>query len=214
MLVFHNERLLDCIQFEYSAESLRSLQAFLAAQGVFDFPVLENGLFPAADLSEEAAYTGYASVWVRDNVYVAYAHFVMGQPQVATRAIAALMSYFKKHRWRFENIIEQKADPNDVMQRPHVRFNGQRLSEIDQPWQQAQNDALGYFLWFYSRLVLAGAIAPRPADLEMLALFPLYLRRSPTGKIKTAAIGKKPAKFRLLALGLSLRLWSSSDRRS
>ncbi|MFE4106692.1 glycoside hydrolase family 15 protein [Almyronema epifaneia] len=173
-MIFHNERLLDFVQFEYQAETLRSLQTFLQGQGVFQLPILANGLFPAAAVSATTAYTGYASVWVRDNVYLAYSHYIRGQTAIAVKTAQGLMRYFQKHRWRFEKIINHQADPNDVMQRPHVRFNGQTLTEIDQPWQHAQNDALGYFLWFYSLLVNANAIALQPSDLEVLALFALY----------------------------------------
>jgi phosphorylase kinase alpha/beta subunit len=84
------------------------------------------------------------------------------------------MKYFQKHRLRFENIINSSANPNNMMERPHVRFNGENLEEIDQTWEHAQNDALGYFLWFYCKLVSDKVLQPTQQDVETLALFPLY----------------------------------------
>ena len=40
------------------------------------------------------------------------------------------------------------------MQRPHIRFRGAELADIDDWWPHAQNDALGYALWFLSRAAL------------------------------------------------------------
>ncbi len=62
------------------------------------------------------------------------------------------------------------------MNRPHIRFNGETLEENSEKWSHAQNDALGYFLWFYCRLALAGHINPQPEDWEILGLFPLYFQ--------------------------------------
>ena len=60
------------------------------------------------------------------------------------------------------------------MKRPNIRFDGRNLEEIDQEWNHAQNDALGYFLWFYCKLTREGYIKPEQDDLETLALFPFY----------------------------------------
>ena len=55
-----------------------------------------------------------------------------------TRVEAALYCH------RFDDIISGAVDPQDVANRPHVRFDGRTLSEIgDQRWAHAQNDALG-----------------------------------------------------------------------
>jgi phosphorylase kinase alpha/beta subunit len=48
------------------------------------------------------------------------------------------------------------------------------LEEINQPWEHAQNDALGYFLWFYCKLISEKLLEPNQHDVETLALFPLY----------------------------------------
>jgi phosphorylase kinase alpha/beta subunit len=176
MLIVHNEKLLDFIKARYSLTDIQNLANFLRDRGTFDFPTLETGLFPAAVLTDETEYTGYASVWVRDNVKIAHAHYIRGKVEIARKTLLSLMTYFQKHRSRFVRIVEGEADPDDVMNRPHVRFDGNRLEEIDEKWAHAQNDALGYFLWFYCELARAGIIQPQSEELNVLALFPLYFQ--------------------------------------
>ena len=56
---------------------------------------------------------------------------------IVTRVEAALYCH------RFDDIISGAVDPQDVANRPHVRFDGRTLSEIgDQRSAHAQNDAL------------------------------------------------------------------------
>lgn len=175
MLIVHNEALLDQIKAHYQPHDLQALLQFLKGQGTFDFPSLENGLFPAAVVLDDTRYTGYSSIWVRDNVYIAYAHWVTGDRAIATKTLNTLMTYFHQHRHRFEAIITGQADPQNRMNRPHIRFNGDTLAEIDETWSHAQNDALGYFLWFYCELAQQGAVRPQADAWQVLALFPLYL---------------------------------------
>ncbi|MGQ4646438.1 glycoside hydrolase family 15 protein [Lyngbya aestuarii] len=164
------------MKFRYTWQDINKLYNFLLEQGTFVFPTLENGLFPAALGTPASEYTGYSSVWVRDNIYLAYAHYTLGQVDVALNNVNSLMTYFKKYSWRFTNIIEAKVDPQNVMARPHIRFEGCSLTEIEQKWSHAQNDALGYFLWFYCKLASEGLLKIQPEDLETLALFPFYFQ--------------------------------------
>lgn len=176
MLIVHNEKLLDFIKSRYSLTDIQNLSTFLRDRGTFEFPILATGLFPAAVLTDETEYTGYASVWVRDNVKIAHAHYVIGKVEIARTTMRSLMSYFQKHQWRFIQIVEGEANPDDVMNRPHVRFDGNSLEEIDEKWAHAQNDALGYFLCFYCELARVGIIQPQAEELKVLALFPLYFQ--------------------------------------
>ncbi|MGK7890947.1 MAG: glycoside hydrolase family 15 protein [Leptolyngbyaceae cyanobacterium] len=174
MLVIQNERLLELIKPDYSLSEIDTITAVLQQQGSFDFPALANGLFPAALLTEDTAYTGYANVWVRDNIHVAYAHYVVGETDVAVKTAQTLLSYFWRHRDRFDAVIQGTVDPNVVMNRPHIRFNGKTLEENEEKWPQAQNDALGYFLWLYCLLVRDDLITPSAEAVDTLALFPFY----------------------------------------
>ena len=174
MLVIHNHEVARLIKAEYKLSDLERIVSLLQNRGTFDFPTLDNGLFPAAIVSDSTEYTGYAAVWVRDNIYVAHAHYLSGKLETALKCVRCLMQYFQKHRHRLEKIISGEVDPDNVMQRPHVRFNGENLTEIDQNWQHAQNDALGYFLWFCCRLIGDRILQPTQEELEILSLFPLY----------------------------------------
>jgi phosphorylase kinase alpha/beta subunit len=174
MTFLHNNEVAHLVKTNYSLSDLQAIHLLLHQKGVFQFPALENGLFPAAIVADSTEYTGYAAVWVRDNIYVAYAHYLIGETSIALKTITCLMQYFQKHKIRFENIINSQVDLVYVMKRPHIRFNGKDLDEINQPWEHAQNDALGYFLWFYCKLVSNKILQPTQQDVDVLALFPLY----------------------------------------
>jgi phosphorylase kinase alpha/beta subunit len=175
--VVHNGSLADRLKKTYEAGDIRSLRAFLTDRGVFRFQPLANGLFPAACLDDRsAAESGYKNVWVRDNFYVAYAHYVAGDKGVAIRNAHSLAEFFRGQENRFRDVIEHRVDwRRNPMDRPHVRFNGRTLKENPQQWAHDQNDALGYFLWFQCRLALDGAITPEQLDPALIALFPRYL---------------------------------------
>lgn len=176
MLIIHNEELLDLIQRSYTPSHLEKLLTLLLEKKTLTFPRLSNGLFPAAVLDDQTEYTGYSNVWVRDNIHVAHAHYVWGKTDIAVKTAQTLMEYFSKHRSRFESIIKEPSLAQNVMNRPHIRFKGETLAENLEYWPHAQNDALGYFLWFYCLLARDGLLSVSESDVETLALFPLYFR--------------------------------------
>lgn len=139
----------DWIDSLHTADDVKSLIAFLTQQGTFQFPTLPNGLFSAAaGEGSDFELTGYRNVWVRDNVHIAWTHLVAtDDPTAAIRCVRSLDAWFKTQRQRFIDIIEGRADANDPMNRPHIRFDGNTLSELPEKWSHAQNDALGYYLW-------------------------------------------------------------------
>ena len=174
MPYIHNDEVARLVKTEYELPKIQNIISLLNQHQTLAFSTLDNGLFPAAIVSDSTEYTGYAAVWVRDNIYVAYCHYILGDIEAALKCVRCLMQYFSQHQHRFKNIINGEVNPENVMQRPHVRFNGEDLTEIDQNWQQAQNDALGYFLWFYSQLIGDRILQPSSTELEILTLFPLY----------------------------------------
>ena len=143
--------------------------AFLTEQGTFRFPALPNGLFSAA-LGDggDFALTGYANIWVRDNIHIAHAHWIIGERSAAAKTMRAILDFYRRHQQRFVDIIEGRADAEDPMQRPHIRFNGTELSELPEKWSHAQNDALGYWLWLTSKLAIAGELVLAAADVSVL----------------------------------------------
>ncbi len=170
--------LMSSLYREYTYEDVMTLWRSLARQGTFTFQPLANGLYPAAASAQTGNASGYQYVWVRDNVHIAHAHYSWGEKKEAARTLSTLLAYFDKHRRRFDDIIAGKADPCDPMNRPHVRFDGKALAEIDQKWPHAQNDALGYFLWCYSKLAQDddGLVRYGQKELECLARFPRYFQ--------------------------------------
>jgi Glycosyl hydrolases family 15 len=148
---------------------------FLQKKKTFYFPILENGLFPAANLKTESEYTGYSNVWVRDNIHIAHAHYINGDYEIAIKNVTTFADYFIKHQSRFEKIILGEKGFDNPMNRPHIRFNGKTLEEIDEKWSHAQNDALGYFLWFFCKLYNESKFSTlTPQQNQLLALFVLY----------------------------------------
>tara|TARA_R110002111_G_scaffold256979_2_gene324567 strand:+ start:41228 stop:42523 length:1296 start_codon:yes stop_codon:yes gene_type:complete len=169
-----DSKLLSLKQSLQTVEETEQLISFLEAQETFSFPALKNGLFPAAIAHES---TGYQSIWVRDNIHVAHALYAVGNEGPACKAMTTLTDYFIKHRDRFDDIISGKTKAAEVMKRPHIRFDGTTLGEIDEKWAHAQNDALGYYLWFYSLLLLQGKLTPTHDSLELLAAFVRYFEK-------------------------------------
>lgn len=195
----------------YSLPEVRELITFLEEQGTFRFPTISNGLFSASVATgEEFGYTGYHHVWVRDNVHIANAHRVIGLPAVAARTAQTLLQWFQIQRPRFEAIINGTADPQEPMQRPHIRFRGESLTDSSEKWSHAQNDALGYFLWLYCSLISDGTLTWDAAAAEVLPLFPRYWKAirfwedadsghwEETRKIEASSIGVAVAGLREL----------------
>lgn len=136
-----------------SVNDVKRLLEFLEGQGTFRFPTLKNGLFSAAaGEGGDFELTGYRNVWVRDNIHIAHAHWQWGETDKAIAAIRSLMSFYLKYKRRFTDTIDGSVDPSDPMNRPHVRFDGDRLVELDEKWSHAQNDAIGAFLWLAAKL--------------------------------------------------------------
>lgn len=175
-MIIHNKRLAQLIRAHYTAQQIAEIESCLQQKGTLDFPALANGLFPAAVFDDSKKYTGYSYVWVRDNIHVANAHYVVGNAPVASRTVSTLMEYFSRHQNRFLDIITGSADPADPMNRPHIRFNGETLEEVKEKWAHAQNDALGYFLWLFSKLANDKKLSPSHDQLNVLSLFPRYFQ--------------------------------------
>ncbi|MDA0838527.1 MAG: glycoside hydrolase family 15 protein [Planctomycetota bacterium] len=176
MPYIHNEELKPLIRDNYTLDDIHAISELLKQKGTFDFPRLANGLFSAAATTDENEYTGYSNVWVRDNLHVAYAHYITGKIDVAVKTVQAIKKFYKAHRHRLEGIVRGELDPAEPMNRPHVRFNGSELKENEEKWAHAQNDALGMLMWLYSLMAHKGHIFPQKEDLELLGLLVLYFQ--------------------------------------
>ncbi|MGB7488046.1 MAG: glycoside hydrolase family 15 protein [Phormidesmis sp.] len=204
----HSSAIAPLLKAEYTQADLAAIWQALAANQTLKFVTTQHHLFPAA-ATADADNTGYRYVWVRDNVYVAYAHAVMGQHPAAVETLAGLTAYFKQFQFRFDNIINQPELKEQVMQRPHIRFDGEHLSEIDEDWEHAQNDALGYFVWLYCRLAMQDETRPSVG---------LSAMRSPTdgltdspedGSANSTTDGQMLQRF--VAYFAAIRYWEDAD---
>ncbi len=173
-MVFHNPEIEKMARPGYMPENIRAIISLLEQNRTLELLPLPNGLFQAAALDESKHYTGYSHVWVRDNIHIANALYTTGNVAAATKNAATLMEYFSKHKQRFLRIIETPAKAAIPMNRPHIRFNGRTLEEIPEKWAHAQNDALGYFLWFFCKLVNEKVLRVDESQLHMLGLFAHY----------------------------------------
>ena len=169
-MTFHNSALARLVpDGNYRADDLARVEAALSDHQTLTFVRLPSGLYSASWARESRAATGYANVWVRDNIYVAFAHHVTGASHIATEVVEALIGFFTRDYHRFDDIISGAVDPQDVAIRPHVRFDGRPLCEIgEQRWAHAQNDALGYFLWLSLTLAASGALTPDENAVSVL----------------------------------------------
>ncbi|MGC3971459.1 MAG: glycoside hydrolase family 15 protein [Pirellulales bacterium] len=176
MLRIHNPRLLDYLRHRYSLDDVRRLTTFLREAGTFHFPALASGLHPAAHVSHDDP-SGYASVWVRDNAHVAHAHWGDGRPQEAAAVVGGLTKFLATQHARITAVLEGKVDASDPMDRPHIRFDGHKVAEIDERWAHAQNDALGYYLWIAARLAAEGVLPIDDTLRETLAGTAFFLEK-------------------------------------
>ena len=94
-MIVNNETVGSFLKERYTSEDIFAITSLLNEHNVLDFPVHENGLFSAAILSVNDEHSGYSNVWVRDNIYIAYAHYATNKPQIAVNTVQKLMDYFK-----------------------------------------------------------------------------------------------------------------------
>src|SRR5690606_25593533 len=137
----------------YTAQDLRDIESLLKKHGALQIDAKDNGLYSAVTTNNDTAISsGYAYTWIRDTVAVSIHQMEIKRHDIAVKTLKTLETYFQKHKHRFIDIITGVSDKNDPMQRPHIRFDGDTLTEINQKWSHAQNDALGYALWLFATL--------------------------------------------------------------
>lgn len=177
-LHFRNPGIEKLARADYSPDEFSAMCKLLHENNVFRFPPLSSGLFSAALVRPETESTGYKSAWVRDNVHVLNAHAVLGDRATAHRGATALCRFQYLHKKRIEAIIANPAIAENENHRPHIRFEGETLSEIDVPWAHAQNDAIGYLLWLWAWRASDGSnldFPLEPWEVETVVLLLKYL---------------------------------------
>lgn len=199
---------------ELTASDVRSLTAFLESQGTFRFPTLPNGLFSAAaGEGGDFELTGYRNIWLRDNIQIAWAYLAVDSDSpVPIRCVQSLTAFFAKHRHRFVEIIEGRADFQEPMDRPHIRFNGSDLTELPEKWSHAQNDALGYFLWLTCELVERSAMAHAETDWALIAQLVRYWMKIKVWQDEDSGHWEEVRKVAASSIGCALSGLSSLRR--
>lgn len=201
---------------ESTASEIEQIIQFLTEQGTFNFPTLSTGVFSAAAAENpEFRLTGYQNVWLRDNVHIAHALWVIGQKTKAVNATQAFVTFYTTYQQKFMDIIEGRTKPSDVQLRPHIRFNGESLTENQESWAHAQNDALGALLWLICKLLRAGDLSVSDELKALLCVMVRYFDKieywhdedsghwEETKKIEASSIG--PVMAGLLELKQWLR---------
>ncbi|KAI8892851.1 Six-hairpin glycosidase-like protein [Globomyces pollinis-pini] len=216
-VIIHNEELKAYVKDSYTTEQVKDIWNLLQSKNSLNFPTVEGrGLFKAAlSLSEgDDDYTGYDNCWVRDNIHVAHAHYIINKESMAADTVKDIATFWLKYRNRWNDCILGVVDyENDVMTRPHIRFNGTKLEENEQKWSHAQNDAIGYFTWLYAKLANEGFVEEPETDvLVLITLFMLsikYWENQDNGhweeakKVEASSVGAAAAGFRELGLLLN-----------
>ena len=105
---------------------------------------------------------------------VAYSRLEAGDVKAAVACVRGLMRFVETQAPRFAAIIAQPSLKETVGSRPHVRFEANLLQELPESWPHAQNDALGYVLWFRARLHNLGHCRLEASEREIIRLFIRY----------------------------------------
>src|SRR5258707_14157937 len=123
--VARNPAIQSFLREKYDDESLEAIRDLLRRKGTLSFKQLKSGLFSAAETTEYSQGTNYHAVWVGDNVHVAYAHLVDGEPQVAVLVARAMCKFFATQKAIFADLHVAASLPelyNSTYERPHIRF--------------------------------------------------------------------------------------------
>ncbi len=138
------------------------------------FQILEamkqpNGLYVASITPD------YHYVWIRDTCYVAFAHLRYDDGRYE-QIYYRLLDLFKKYRWKIEYHTRQR--PQAAFEYIHPRYDPERLEELHEPWGNAQNDAIGLFLFGIGEgLRLGRKMLRDDGDHEIIQLLAHYLMK-------------------------------------
>uniref|UniRef100_A0A7S2QI09 GH15-like domain-containing protein n=1 Tax=Zooxanthella nutricula TaxID=1333877 RepID=A0A7S2QI09_9DINO len=191
-------------------EDMEKIKGLLLRNRALD---LASGRVPGSALlagaldgrSGSQSATGYDHVWVRDNVFLAFSLCETDDDGDGTaQAIAIvrdLAKFFMKTASRFDEIIAGRADPQDAMSRPHMRFKGQDLDESPEPWNHKQNDAIGYWMWLRCRLCVEGKMPMTGDHLRLLGLMLEYLMKIEFWRDEDGGHWEEGAKVRASSIG-------------
>jgi hypothetical protein len=156
--------------------TVKQIRDLLETHGMFTFPQLDSGLFPAVSASDRDSFeVGYTNAWMRDSAIIAFDAWRSGQSVLAVKTARGLLRCLKKVGPFFDNVINADAPPADSSQRPPIRFTGQDSDPL-LGWANAQNDALGYCLWLIGTLIKDKKMELASADQVVISKVIRYFR--------------------------------------
>ncbi len=127
----------------------------------------ENGLY-VASVSE-----GYQYIWVRDTCYSALVHLNSHDGRYE-ETLRSLLNIFHSYEWKIRFHCEKR--PYEAYEYIHPRYSVKTGSELTDPWGNAQNDAIGLFLFTVGMGTARGKkILRDERDRELIALLVRYL---------------------------------------
>jgi phosphorylase kinase alpha/beta subunit len=108
-----------------------------ALHAVLESMRLSNGAYLASPSRD------YSHVWIRDVVYTVLPYLKSNCDRYE-KAFYALFDLLRRYEWKIDIHTHQKPIwPHEYI---HSRYS-KELTEINEPWGHAQNDAIGLFLW-------------------------------------------------------------------
>jgi GH15 family glucan-1,4-alpha-glucosidase len=140
----------------------------MSVQDVLDSLRMQNGLYVASPSNT------YHYIWIRDNCYIALSE-LDGPNHRYEQTYHALLDIFHKHEWKLTYHSVHK--PREVYEYIHPRYDAQTKEEVWGPWGNAQNDAIGAFLFGIGEGMRRGLRMLRDeSDAKVVSLLIKYLQ--------------------------------------
>ncbi|EPZ44205.1 glycoside hydrolase family 15 protein [Alicyclobacillus acidoterrestris] len=136
-------------------------------QQVLDTLRLANGLYVASPSNT------YHYVWIRDVCYMALSDIHRDNSRFE-ETYHCLFDIFRKYKWKLAYHATHK--PHEAFEYIHPRYTADTLEEVHEPWGNAQNDAIGAFLFGVGEGLRQGrAMLRDDEDKSILTLLVSYL---------------------------------------
>jgi hypothetical protein len=218
-----NDEVKPWIEEPLTIDRVQAIRTTLAPH--LDIRLNARGFAPAATRAAEGEEdeTNYDAIWMRDNIWVYYA--LVNNPlrqQDAKKLLLALWDYYATapQLKRFKNVIAEPDLAQDLMEVPHIRFDGasSTLSDVfengePQVWNHRQIDAHGLFFTalgdaLENELFPASEITSERA--EVILLYPLFLQKIQFHTYEDAGAWEEIPRRNSSSIGLatkSLQVW-------
>ncbi|MFD1677000.1 glycoside hydrolase family 15 protein [Alicyclobacillus fodiniaquatilis] len=136
-------------------------------QHVLDALRQQNGLYVASPSNT------YHYVWIRDICYISLSELHRDGGRFE-ETYHSMLDIFRKYEWKLT--YHAKHRPRAVYEYIHPRYSADTLEEISEPWGNAQNDAIGAFLFGIGQGLRRGKPMLRDErDAHIISLLIAYL---------------------------------------